>query len=240
LAIVEAILEAFGSDGGGGYDTGCKFATTLDASSLGPRARALRYKSLVGSFHGHAHNRLCQLSHLATYVKGMGLEDLEGCERFFSKSNALASALRYASIFHRKQKIVQYMKHSDTFETYQNLSTSLYSGVISCLIPLPGKFLVDNYSQALGIIQGEKALEKTMEDQGIKDKSVFPQWLEEERVYLKGLSKEPIRETQEMEYYQKLVNLQASTYVLPPRPLIFFDNKHIGRHSRWHVMHGKS
>jgi hypothetical protein len=52
----------------------------------------------------------------------MGLEDLEGCERFFSKSNALASSLRYASIFHRQQKIVEFMKHMDVFETYYNLS----------------------------------------------------------------------------------------------------------------------
>jgi hypothetical protein len=98
---------------------------TLNCSELGPLARALDYKALVGSFHGHAHNRLCQLSFLATYVKGMGLEDLEGCERFFSKSNALTSSLRYASVFHRQQKIVEFMKHMDNTETYQNLSRFL-------------------------------------------------------------------------------------------------------------------
>jgi hypothetical protein len=122
LAIVEVLLEVFGAGIGGGYDIGCKFRTTLNRSELGPRARALNYKALVGSFHGHAHNRLCQLSFLATYVKGMGLEDLEGCERFFSKSNALASSLRYASIFHRQQKMTEFMKHMDNLETYQNLS----------------------------------------------------------------------------------------------------------------------
>lgn len=68
------------------------------------------------------HDRLCQLSLLTTYVKGMGLEDLEGCERFFLKSNALASSLRYASIFHGQQKIVEFTKHMDNMETYQNLS----------------------------------------------------------------------------------------------------------------------
>ena len=52
----------------------------------------------------------------------MGLEDLEGCERFFSKSNGLAPSLRYASVFHRQQKIVEFMQHMDTFETYHNLS----------------------------------------------------------------------------------------------------------------------
>jgi hypothetical protein len=49
-----------------------------------------------------------------------------------------------------------------------------------------------------------------MADLEVTDTGVFAIWLEEERDYLKGLSKEPIRETQEMEYYQKLVNLNAS------------------------------
>jgi hypothetical protein len=49
-----------------------------------------------------------------------------------------------------------------------------------------------------------------MADLDITDTSMFGTWLEEERTYLKGLSKEPIRETQQMEYYQKLVNLNAS------------------------------
>ena len=42
---------------------------------------------------------------------------------------------------------------------------------------------------------------------------VFEDWLEEEQAYLKGLTKEPMVETMEMEYYQKLVNLRASEYV---------------------------
>lgn len=122
LAVVEALLDAFGSRIGGGYDIGCKFKTTLANSALGDQAQTLEYTALVGSFHGHAHNRLCQLSHLATYVEGMGLEDLEGCERFFSKSNALAASTRHASAFHRQQNIVEYLKYTDAMETSQNLS----------------------------------------------------------------------------------------------------------------------
>jgi hypothetical protein len=52
----------------------------------------------------------------------MGLEDLEGCERFFSKSNALARSTRYASIFHRRQTITTYLAHTDVYDTYANLS----------------------------------------------------------------------------------------------------------------------
>lgn len=49
-----------------------------------------------------------------------------------------------------------------------------------------------------------------MAEHNIVDPEVFTQWLDEERVYLRGLSQEPLRESQEMEYYQKLVNLRAS------------------------------
>ena len=209
IAITETLLEALGSNIGGGYDVGCKFATTLSRSPLGPLARKLNYSSLVGAFHGHGHQRKCQLDNLATYVEGMGLEDLEGCERFFSKSNALAASLRYASIFHRKQKIVEFMKHMDTFETYPSLSEWVYIDIDDSN-PFTGLFLVNNYNQALKIIATEPALKETMESKGIKDTDVFRKWLAEEKEYLNGLSKEPIQETLEMEYYQKLVNLRDS------------------------------
>lgn len=122
MAVVEALINAFGTGIGGGYDIGCKFGTTLATSELGEKARKNCYRALVGSFHGHTHNRLCQLLALATYVDSMGLEDLEGCECFFSKSNALTPSIRHASVFHRKQKIVEYIQHVDAFETSQALS----------------------------------------------------------------------------------------------------------------------
>lgn len=130
LAVVDELLTAFGMDIGrigGGYDIGCGFNTTIQNSELGDRARANKFKCLVGSFHGHAHNRLCQLSFLATYVEGMGLEDLEGCERYFSRSNGLAKSCRYANRFHRQQEISTYAKQFDAFETYANLSEWLSS-----------------------------------------------------------------------------------------------------------------
>lgn len=121
--MVEKLLEVFGTNLGAGYNIGCKFQTTLNNSSLGPKARENNFSSLVNAFHGHAHNRLCQLRFRATYTKGLGIEDLEGCERFLSKSNGLAGSVRYASVFHRQQEILSYLEHMDTFETYANLST---------------------------------------------------------------------------------------------------------------------
>ncbi len=208
LAIVNQLLENFGKQLGVGYDIGCRFRTTIDNSPLGPRAKELQYQSLVGAFHGHAHNRLCQLSNLTTYVDGLGLEDLEGCERYFAKSNSLASSTRYSSAFHRHQRISEYMRAVDTFDTYAGLSTYSVESYFSRTNPLAGKFLVNNYQQALGILAGEPALHESMKALKCQE-SMFPKWLDEERAYLQSLSTEPLQETLEMEYYSRLIELNA-------------------------------
>jgi hypothetical protein len=126
LACIEKMLNIFGADQGGGFDCGCQIETTLKNSALGDRAAALNFKCLVDAFHGHAHNRLCQLSHLTTYMKGLGIEDLGVCERAFSRSNGLGGATRYMSVFHRMQAIAQYFKDTDDLETYQNLCALIF------------------------------------------------------------------------------------------------------------------
>ncbi|KAJ6603535.1 hypothetical protein DFH09DRAFT_1242787 [Mycena vulgaris] len=196
LAVVKELLDTFGLKIGAGYDVGCHLGATIDNSELGDEAREKKLRCLVGSFHGHAHNRLCQLRFLATYVEGMGLEDLEGCERFFSRSNGLAKSCRYASRFHRQQEISTYVKHFDSFETYANL----------------GKFLTSNYRQALTILRSEPALKVWMRSEGVDGYARFHEWLQEEKTYLVGLKNTPKTnvETLEMEYVQKLVNLSTS------------------------------
>ena len=59
-----------------------------------------------------------------------------------------------------------------------------------------------------------------MAEQGIESKATFSSWLAEEKTYLLSLSKEPIQETLEMEYYQQLVNLNASQYVISTMTII--------------------
>ncbi|KAI5990606.1 hypothetical protein EDD15DRAFT_2388740 [Pisolithus albus] len=195
LAVTSKLLDAFGSDLGGGYDIGCRFKTTLASSTLGEQVRSLNYTSLVNAFHGHAHNRLCQLDNLTTYVEGLGLEDLEGCEHAFSKSNSLAPSTRYASIFHRRQAIACYFEHNDEMEVYANLT----------------KFLLNNYKQALDLLSnGQATLERLMCELGVSDPETFKLWLDEERVYLNSLLHEPVEETLQMEYWQRLVNLAGS------------------------------
>ncbi|KIK37448.1 hypothetical protein CY34DRAFT_26005 [Suillus luteus UH-Slu-Lm8-n1] len=184
LAVVSTLLDTFGSDLGGGYDIGCCFKTTLSRSTLGQRAQELNHTSLIGAFHGHAHQCLRQLDHLATYVKGLGLEDLEGCKRTFSKSNALASSVRYASTFHQRQAIANYFQHNDDHKVYANLSTFLYN----------------NYKQALRILSdGQQSLPRLMRELGVEDVSIFDAWLAEERTYLTSLTHESNHETLQME-----------------------------------------
>ncbi|KAF8187398.1 hypothetical protein K438DRAFT_1907534 [Mycena galopus ATCC 62051] len=178
LTIENALMDVFGKDIGFGYDIGCGHAKTLKNSPLGPKAKEHNFRMLVGAFHGHAHNRRCQLKYLATYVEGMGIEDLEGCEHLFSKSNRLSRSVRYASVFHRKQTIRAYLAHVDTFDTY-----------------------------AVSILDTEKSVKYAMAQAGVTEEMMKTR-LEEEKVYLDGLLVEPEEETDQMEYYQQLVNLQ--------------------------------
>ncbi|KAJ7640196.1 hypothetical protein B0H17DRAFT_1276776 [Mycena rosella] len=113
LAIVDELLDCFPKKAGLRYDVGRRFEATIRNSDLGPRAKERLLKMLVGAFHGHVHNRLCQLQYLANYIHGLSLEDLEGCEQFFSKSNGLAKSVRYASRSHQQQDITTYIKHFD-------------------------------------------------------------------------------------------------------------------------------
>jgi hypothetical protein len=52
-----------------------------------------------------------------------------------------------------------------------------------------------------------------MRDLGVESRDVFEIWLEKEKAHLAKLSKEPVEETLEMEYYQKLVNLRDAECV---------------------------
>ncbi|KAG2109133.1 hypothetical protein DEU56DRAFT_874515 [Suillus clintonianus] len=204
LAVVSKLLDVFGSNLGGGYDIGCQFKTTLDNSSLGPLARSMHHTCLVGAFHGHAHRRLCQLYSLTTYIKDLRTD--------VSKSNSLASALRYASVFHRQQAIDTYFEHNDDFEVYANLSDFLYN----------------NYKQALDILSdGDATLPNLMRDLKVTDVAVFEGWLAEEKVYLQSLTREPEVETLQMEYWQKLVNLTASEEILRASMTSFQGSSHL-------------
>ncbi|KAH7878911.1 uncharacterized protein C8R40DRAFT_1037146 [Lentinula edodes] len=180
------------------YDVGCTNSKTVHRSPLASLAKYMGYLPAVGTMHGYAHERACQLNFLLLYQSGAGLEDGETSEQCFSKSNSLASATRHASIFHRRQMITEYAYHTDNFETYGNLS----------------KFLRNHYIQALEILRTAPSLRIRMHEAGIKDARVIFQWMKEEAAYLQNLSREPPSETLQMEYYGKLVALKECQAVL--------------------------
>ncbi|KAG1717768.1 hypothetical protein EDD22DRAFT_793253 [Suillus occidentalis] len=113
LAIIDHLLKVYGKNGGIAYDIGCTFSKTLGNSSLGPHARELGLRMMVGAFHGHAHNRRCQIDWHPMYIYGTGHTEGEGCEHVFSSSNELARSTRHASPFHRHQAIEQHFSFWD-------------------------------------------------------------------------------------------------------------------------------
>ncbi|KAJ6491155.1 hypothetical protein C8R45DRAFT_825830, partial [Mycena sanguinolenta] len=140
LAIVKQLLDQYEADIGLGYDIMCVFLKTLLRSSLGVKATAMRLRGVVPAFHGHAHNRACQIGWHPLYVDGVGMEDFEECERTFALSNHLASTTRLATAFHRQQQIDEHFQ-------FHNLDKHAASG----------NFIYQNYRQALEKIASNRA-----------------------------------------------------------------------------------
>jgi len=98
LAVVDHHINMLGNDQATGYDIGCSFTSTVATSKLvGPKAEQAAYRFSVNSFHGYAHSRVCQLDHHPLYLKGWGIEDLEGLECVFLASNAVTPTICYAT-----------------------------------------------------------------------------------------------------------------------------------------------
>lgn len=114
-------MDVLKDDQGIGYDIGCSFSTTLRNSSLANKAGVLNLVAVVNSFHGHAHTRRCQLRYHPLYIKGVGLEDFETCERVFSASNSVARLIRHASYFHWSQFVDLHFQQWDK-DKYLELS----------------------------------------------------------------------------------------------------------------------
>ncbi|KAH9952824.1 hypothetical protein BGW80DRAFT_1186765, partial [Lactifluus volemus] len=187
LAMVDKLMEVHGGNIACGYDIGCSFSKTLSSSSLGPRAAELCFRLVVGSFHGHAHNRACQLDWHPHHVTGMGRADFEGCERIFASSNALAPGTRHASSFHRHQAIEQHFAFWDE-DKYAVLS----------------RFLSNHYREALKIVKDYAGQLKTIQDAHGISEDDFARFLHAEKSYLQGLKTEPPEETIQFQYIEAL------------------------------------
>ncbi|KAL0563254.1 hypothetical protein V5O48_018820, partial [Marasmius crinis-equi] len=133
LAIIRKLLEVYGEELGIGYDIMCAFyKTLLRSQKLGSDVIALQLRGVVPAFHGHAHNRPCQLEWHPMYIEGVGLEDFEECERTFSGSNDLAATTRLSTEFHRLQAMLEYFAFHDDDKHAAS-----------------GNFIYQNYRQAL-------------------------------------------------------------------------------------------
>lgn len=126
LATTNKVLDVYGVNGVTGYDIGCSYQKTVNSSSISTKARSNHHRFIVNSFHGHAHNRRCQLRFHPLYQHGLGLEDLETCERIFSGSNAVSPVIRHASYFHWLQFIDLHFQQWDS-DRYLELSMVLLS-----------------------------------------------------------------------------------------------------------------
>jgi Kyakuja-Dileera-Zisupton transposase len=122
LALVDRLIDLYGSNLVVGYNIGCAFDSTVKGSTLlGDKAHDSQLRFVIPSFHGHAHNRRCQIFWHPLFIYDVGLEDFETCERIFSASNHLASTTRYSTAFHRRQAIEEHFSYWDETK-YVNLS----------------------------------------------------------------------------------------------------------------------
>jgi hypothetical protein len=211
LAITKRLLDLYGEDAGLGYDIMCAFYKTLLRSSLGRRVVSLRLRGVVPAFHGHAHNRGCQIGWLPLYVEGVGLEDFEECERTFCLSNNLAAVTRLSTPFHRQQQIDEHFNFHDLDK--HAASGKFHSSHVLSLISPSGNFIFQNYRQAtekiamntvnLDIL--EQRLHTTAED--------YEAYLVQERKHLESLKREPSEVVWTVEYTELLQKYEITEYV---------------------------
>ena len=85
---------------------------------------------------------------------------------------------------------MEYAKHKDTFETYQNLSMCAAPHTVNITDHYPlGTFLLNNYKQALKILDMRSAVDTALVKVSTWDMDMVKEWLKEEEEYLRGLSK---------------------------------------------------
>ncbi|KZV59756.1 hypothetical protein PENSPDRAFT_536120, partial [Peniophora sp. CONT] len=188
LAVTNRILTIFGQDQLLATDIGCSMKETIKKSSLGDRAASLRLHVIVNAFHGWAHKRECQLYNHPLFRKGLGIEDLEVCERIFSSLNGVAHAVRHASHFHYIQFITLHL---------DSLRRDKY-GTLT-------KFIRNNHRQSIKIIEENSALLAKHKETGAD----FESWLQDERAYYKSLRKESPLEKLKGKYAGLRLDLEA-------------------------------
>jgi hypothetical protein len=186
LAVLNCLFELYGPNLALGYDIACAFMKTVANSSLAAKAKQLCLHGVVPAFHGHAHNRGCQVHWHPRYIPGLGIEDFEECERFFSGSNALAACTLNTTTASRFLNI----SISMILTSMPNL-VRVYSYPCSCLMIYTGNFIYQNYKQALDKIQTDSAQLQVLSAQLGTGPEDYESYLKSEREYLLRLQTEP-------------------------------------------------
>ncbi|KAG2030363.1 hypothetical protein BDR03DRAFT_878473, partial [Suillus americanus] len=196
LTTTNKLIDVYGANGLTGYNIRCSFSKTIAASSINYKVKHTNHCFIVNAFHGHAHNRHCQLQYHTLYEKGLGIEDLETCEHVFAGSNAVAPLIQHASYFHWMQFIDPQFDQLDQ-DCYEELS----------------QFLYNNYHQALHIINKlTPAIEELKQQLNLSDAD-FEQWNIEELQYLEALAAEPEYDPKKLAYIKVLQSLAKAKQV---------------------------
>jgi hypothetical protein len=207
LATFSKIISIHGGNILIGYDIGCHHSVTARNHPLTSElVRKNKTEYIVGAFHGYAHERSCQLMWHPLWRIGAGMEDFEGCERFFSHSNAVAHSTQHASKYNRRQQIHQHIEGSNmerlanmgklnANNDYLNLTTKLHTS---------GRFLLNKFRSAVS--QLEESLSRrnqAMVTFGIQENE-FASFVDAEKEYLNSLSSEPAEDTNAVDYITTL------------------------------------
>ena len=108
LAIVNQLIDILGPEIGCAYNIGCTFLWMVENSSLSEKVKNALFQLMVGLFHGHAHNHMCQLNWYPLFIKGTGHTEGEGCEHVFSSTNDVVRGTYHATHFHCHQAIEEH------------------------------------------------------------------------------------------------------------------------------------
>ncbi|KAG2118322.1 hypothetical protein DEU56DRAFT_930524 [Suillus clintonianus] len=119
IASLKKLMDVFGKNILYSYDIKCALEKILLRSSLADQIKQLNLQGVVPAFHGHAHNRLCQVQHHSKYKVGAGKEDFETCERLWTEHFRFADMDKYASLsnflYHNYVQALQTISATSTF-----------------------------------------------------------------------------------------------------------------------------
>ncbi|KAG1739375.1 uncharacterized protein EDB91DRAFT_1237491 [Suillus paluster] len=196
IASIRKLMDIFGDNILYGYDIKCAFKKIVMRSSLADDAKRLNLQGVVPAFHGHAHNRLCQVEHHSKYKVGAGKEDFETCECIFSGSNALAGNICNATDFHHHQALDEHFRHS------------LWEGHLAN--EYLADFIYHNYVQSLNLISTTTSFIINFRASHAEATTPFEDDLQDEFLYLKHLAHKKDGTSTEVDYVKALIDYEEA------------------------------